>query len=185
MWLKHLTKDELGSVDKFNRSMSRLGAVPQIEVPTYRAQTPAELAATRRRRTVLMLSALTVLGSAISIVTGLWLLMAIPATLLLIFFTAAWRAVSNQSRNQSTHTRIKERDSHLIDVAQGKEWDVTPTVLPNRVLGEKGVGSVGQNMVELAAKQVEVRLEETVEQEDIELANEEDERQPNKKTAAG
>ena len=184
MWLRHLTKNELGSVDKFNKSMTLLGSVPQIEVPTYRARTPSQVAEARRKKTVLILSATTVLGSAISIVTGLWFLMATPAILLIGFFVAAWRAVSRQIHVDELRTEFRSDASPAELVAQTKEWEASPTVLPNRVVGEKGSSSVGQNMVDLAAKQVE-HVDESIDTQN-EISNDiEDDDYPNKHSAVG
>ena len=44
MWLKRLTNNELGSIAKFNESMSLLGSVPQREIPIYQALTPTQIA---------------------------------------------------------------------------------------------------------------------------------------------
>ena len=153
MWLKRLTQNELGSIARFNRSMSLLGAVPQREVPTYRAMTPAQLAAARRRRTVLILSAVTVFGSAVSIVTGFWLLMVIPATLLFSFFAIAWRAIKIQEVQTAPATRTRLNVSRSELAAKAKEWDATAPVIPNRVVTESGSGLTGQQMLDLAAAQ--------------------------------
>lgn len=185
MWLKHLTRDELGSVDKFNKSMTLLGSVPQIEVPTYRARTAAQVAAARRRRTVLILSAITVLGSAISIVTGLWFLMALPAILLFGFFVAAWRAVSRQVEVDSSSSANSSNISRAEQADKAKEWEATPTVIPNRVVGEKGSSSVGQSMVDLAAKQSEQQNVSVEEQTEIGNEIYFDDDQPNQQSAVG
>jgi len=185
MWLKHLTRDELGSVNKFNKSMTLLGSVPQIEVPTYRARTAAQVAAARRRRTVLILSAITVLGSAISIVTGLWFLMALPAILLFGFFVAAWRAVSRQVEVDSSSSANSSNISRAEQADKAKEWEATPTVLPNRVVGEKGSSSVGQSMVDLAAKQSEQQNVSVEEQTEIGNEIYFDDDQPNQQSAVG
>gem|GEM_PF-1127060 len=184
-WLKHLTRDELGSVDKFNKSMTLLGSVPQIEVPTYRARTAAQVAAARRRRTVLILSAITVLGSAISIVTGLWFLMALPAILLFGFFVAAWRAVSRQVEVDSSSSANSSNISRAEQADKAKEWEATPTVIPNRVVGEKGSSSVGQSMVDLAAKQSEQQNVSVEEQTEIGNEIYFDDDQPNQQSAVG
>lgn len=156
MWLKRLTQNELGSIARFNRSMSLLGAVPQREVPTYRAMTPAQLAATRRRRTVLILSAVTVFGSAVSIVTGFWLLMVIPATLLFSFFAIAWRAIKIQEVQTAPTARARLNISRSELAAKAREWNATPPVLPNRVVTESVSGLTGQQMLDLAAAQTAI-----------------------------
>ncbi len=153
MWLKRLTQNELGSIDKFNRSMSLLGSVPQREVPTYRAMTPTQLAAARRRRTVLVLSAVTVFGSAVSIVTGFWLLMVIPATLLFSFFAIAWRAITVKEVQVVPAVRARLNVSRSELAAQAKEWHATAPVLPNRVVTDTAHGLTGQQMLDLAAAQ--------------------------------
>ena len=153
MWLKRLTQNELGSIDKFNRSMSLLGTVPNREVPTYRAMTPAQLAAARRRRTVLILSAVTVFGSVVSIVTGLWVLMVMPAILLFSFFAIAWRAIKIQEVQTAPVTRARLNVSRAELAAQAKEWNATPPVIPNRVVSESSPGLTGQQMLDLAAAQ--------------------------------
>lgn len=155
MWLKRLSQDELGSIDKFNKSMSLLGSVPQLEVPTFRDRTPTQIAAARRRRTVMTLSGTTVLGTAIAVVTGIWILMITPALLLFGFFFAAWRTISKQTNNvavPATQKRLNVSRAELA--AQAKEWSAAPSVLPNRVVGEKATGLTGQQMVDLAAAQV-------------------------------
>lgn len=184
MWLKRLTQNELGSIDKFNRSMSRLGTVPKLEVPTYRAMTPGQIAATRRRRTVLVLSAITVLGSVISIVTGLWLLMVVPATLLFGFFAIAWQAIIKQEDQPKVATQPRLQVSRAELAAKAKEWNATPPVLPTRVTSETTSGLTSQQMLDLAAMQsataepVESQVDEVIEATEITEA-------PDKRSAAG
>lgn len=168
MWLKRLTQDELGSIDKFNKSMSLLGSVPQLEVPTYRVQTPTQIAAARRRRTVMTLSGITVLGTAIAVVTGIWILMITPAFLLFGFFFAAWRTISKQTSQVTVPKQQKRLNvSRTQLAAQAKEWNAAPSVLPNRVVGERATGLTGQQMLDLAAAQVEsvaVEAETTIDE---------------------
>lgn len=184
MWLKRLTQNELGSIDKFNRSMSRLGTVPKLEVPTYRAMTPRQIAATRRRRTVLVLSAITVFGSVISIVTGLWLLMVLPATLLFGFFAIAWQAIIKQEVQPQVVTKQRLQVSRAELAAKAKEWNATPPVLPTRVTSETTSGLTSQQMLDLAAMQsaaaepVESQVYEVIETTEMTEA-------PEKRSAAG
>lgn len=186
MWLKRLTQNELGSIDKFNRSMSLLGAVPQRKVPTYQAQTPTQIAAGRRRRTVLALSSATVLGSAISIVTGIWFLMAVPAILLFSFFAVAWRAITTQETHLIQNSRPRLNVSRFELAAKAKEWSAAPTVIPNRVVGDSVPGLTGQQMLDLAAAQtaepaeVNAPVAQSNQDEDLILNIE-----PDKKSAAG
>jgi hypothetical protein len=184
MWLKRLTHDELGSIAKFNQSMSLLSSVPQREVPTYQAQTPTQLAAARRRRTVLALSATTILGTALAIVTSIWILMFAPAILLFGFFVAAWRAISVQEVNSvKTVGRKRLNVSRTELAAQAKEWEAAPTVIPNRVVGERSTGYNAEQMLDLATSQIEAQNEVEVVAEElpIEIA----EAAPDRKTAAG
>lgn len=184
MWLKRLTQNELGSIDKFNRSMSRLGTVPKLEVPTYRAMTPGQIAAARRRRTVLVLSAITVFGSVISIVTGLWLLMVLPATLLFGFFAIAWQAITKQEVQPKVANQSRLQVSRAELAAKAKEWNATPPVLPTRVTSETTSGLTSQQMLDLAAMQsataepVESQVDEVSEATEITEA-------PDKRSAAG
>lgn len=181
MWLRRLTQDEHGSIDKFNKSMSLLGSVPRRELPTYQSQTPAQIAAVRRKRTVLTLSAVTVLGTAISFVTGIWVFMVIPAVLLFSFFTVAWRAISMQQTEltQTSQRRLNVSREQLA--AQAKEWNAAPTVIPNRVLGDKAGGLTAQQMIELAAAQTAKPVVEPT--EEVEIAAVIDE--PDQKSATG
>jgi hypothetical protein len=184
MWLKRLSHDELGSIAKFNHSMSLLSSVPQREVPTYQVQTPTQLAAARRRRTVLALSATTVLGTALAIVTNIWILMVAPAILLFGFFAAAWRAISAQEINTvKTVSRKRLTVSRTALASQAKEWEAAPTVIPNRVVGEKAAGFNAEQMLDLATTQVEAQsqVEAIAEELPIEIV----EAAPDRKTAAG
>lgn len=133
--------------------MHLLGSVPHRAVPTYRAQNAAEIAAVRRRRTVLALSGFTVLGTVLSAFTGLWLLMVTPALLLFGFFVAAWRAISTRVETELPKPTSRLNVSRSELAAKAKEWDASPTVLPNRLIGEKPVGLSAQQMVELATTQ--------------------------------
>jgi len=169
MWLKRLTHNELGSIARFNESMSLLGSVPQLEVPIYQAQTPTQIAAIRRRRTVLALSGVTFFGTAISIVTGIWLLMVTPAVLLFGFFVAAWRAI-NLNPNIVEQPKQKRLNVSQSDLAlQAKQWEAAPTVIPSRVVGEKADGFGSQEMLEMATSQVEAQLPEVVDEPEVSI----------------
>ena len=169
MWLKRLTHNELGSIARFNESMSLLGSVPQLEVPIYQAQTPTQIAAIRRRRTVLALSGVTFFGTAISIVTGIWLLMVTPAVLLFGFFVAAWRAI-NLNPNIVEQPKQKRLNVSQSDLAlQAKQWEAAPTVIPSRVVGEKVDGFGSQEMLEMATSQVEAQLPEVVDEPEVSI----------------
>lgn len=183
MWLKRLTHNELGSIAKFNESMSLLGSVPQREIPIYQALTPTQIAAIRRRRTVLALSAVTFFGTAISIVTGIWLLMVVPAVLLFGFFVAAWRAI-NLNPDLVEQPKQKRLNVSRADLAaQAKQWEAAPTVIPNRVVGEKVDGFGSQEMLEMATSQVEAEQQEVVTEPEVLV--QESEVAQDRKTATG
>jgi hypothetical protein len=184
MWLKRLSHDELGSIAKFNQSMSLLSSVPQREVPTYQTQTPTQLAAARRRRTVLALSATTVLGTALAIVTNIWILMFAPAILLFGFFAAAWHAISAQEVKSVKSVGRKRLNVSRAELAvQAKEWEAAPTVIPNRVVGEKSIGFNAEQMLDMATTQAEAQnqVETAVEELPMDIV----EAAPDRKTAAG
>jgi hypothetical protein len=125
-------------------------------LPAYLGPTSTEIAAARRKRTVVTLSALTIIGSLASLLTGAWILMVAPTLLLAVFFIAAWKAVAQQSDLQSI--KPKQRlDVSRIELAQkAKEWNPTSAVLPNTVTGPRTAGWDSAAMLAQAKSQQEV-----------------------------
>jgi hypothetical protein len=141
------------------------------------------MAAIRRRRTVLALSAVTFFGTAISIVTGIWLLMVAPAVLLFGFFAAAWRAI-NLNPDVVEQPKQKRLNVSRADLAaQAKQWEAAPTIIPNRVVGEKVDGFGSQEMLEMATSQVEAEQQEVVTEPEVLV--QESEVAQDRKTATG
>ena len=157
MWLKKITNhNEVNEVAAFNRSMAKLSSAPGKELPAYLGPTSTEIAAARRKRTVVTLSALTIIGSLASLLTGAWILMIAPTLLLAGFFIAAWKAVAQQSDLQSIKPK-KRLDVSRIELAQkAKEWNPTSAALPNTVTGPRTAGWDSTAMLAQAKSQQEV-----------------------------